>query len=79
MKITFQFPKGYAAEMTAAKEKNDFTGWVNAKFADRIRLLITDDFTLDIHDDHFVVHFADSDSDDGVAFLALIGGRQIDE
>jgi hypothetical protein len=77
VKITFQFPNGYAAEMTAAKEQNDFEGWVNAKFADRIRLLITDDFTFDIHDDHFVVHFADSG--DGVAFMALIGGRELDE
>lgn len=77
MKITFQFPNGYAAEMTAAKEQNNFEGWVNTKFADRIRLLITDDFTLDIHDDHFIADF--TYEDDGIAFIALIGGRQIDE
>lgn len=77
MRVQFNLPNGYSADITAAKEGGTFNQWIDAKFADRIRLLITDDFTLDIHDDHFVVDFADSG--DGVAFMALIGGRKIDE
>lgn len=76
-KIQFNLPNGYSAEITAAKESGTFNQWIDDKFADRIRLLITDDFAFDIHDDHFVVDFADDD--DCVAFLALIGGRKIDE
>lgn len=77
MKIAYYFPNGYAADITAAREKNDFDGWINRKFGDRIRTLISDDFTIESHDDHFEISFPFED--DAFAFLALIGGREIDE
>ncbi|MBD8663122.1 hypothetical protein IFT59_07630 [Rhizobium sp. CFBP 8752] len=77
MKVQFNLPNGYSADITAAKESGTFNQWIDGKFSHRVRLLITDDFTLDVRDDHFVVDF--TDDDDGVAFIALIGGRKIDE
>lgn len=76
MRILYHYPKGYSSDITHAKEINDLNGWVNRKFGDRIRLLISDDFAIDVQDDHFVVDFTYQDDSD--AFLALIGGKEID-
>lgn len=62
--------------MTEARLNGDFDPWVEAKFGDRMRDLISDDFTLDIQDSHFVADF--TYEDDALAFLKLFGGRVID-
>lgn len=76
-KVKYTLPNGYSADITAAKEAGSFDEWINKKFGDRIRILITEDeFTFDIHDDHFVVDF--TYEDDADMFVTLIGGRIID-
>lgn len=76
MKIQYNFPNGYSAEMTNARETGDIEGWVDRKFGERIRTLISDDFTIDIQDTCFVVDFPFED--DGLAFLTMIGGRTVE-
>ncbi|AYD00927.1 hypothetical protein [Neorhizobium sp. NCHU2750] len=76
-KVNYTLPNGYSADITAAKEAGSFDDWIDKKFGDRIRVLITeDDFTIDVQDDHFVVDFAEDD--DALAFVTLIGGRIIE-
>lgn len=75
MKIQFNYPRGYLSEMTQAREEGNFDQWVNSKFGDRIKLLISDDFTIDIQEQFFIVDF--TYEDDGFAFISLIGGREV--
>ncbi|MGQ3209529.1 hypothetical protein [Shinella sp.] len=76
MKVRFDFPRGYLAEMTQAREENDFDGWVDRKFGERIRDLISNDFTLAITAKDFVADF--TYEDDAYAFLKTFGGRAIE-
>lgn len=76
MKIQYSFPRGYEADMNRAREESAFHDWVDAKFGARIRDLISDDFTMDIQESHFVADF--TYEDDAVQFLKLFGGRTIE-
>ncbi|KQY14419.1 hypothetical protein [Rhizobium sp. Root482] len=75
MKIQFSFPRGYEADMTKAREDNDFHAWVDGKFGARIRDLISNDFTMEISETNFIADFVYED--DAIAFLNLFGGRII--
>lgn len=76
MKVQFSFPNGYNSEITNARENGEFETWVNSKFRNRIRDLISDDFTLEITDAYFIVDF--TYEDDGLAFLKTFGGRAVE-
>lgn len=77
MKVIFNLPNGYKAEIENARADNDFDGWIDRKFGAKIRELITEnEFTITTDKDSFVVEF--TYADDGIAFLKLIGGRIID-
>lgn len=76
MKVQLNFPNGYSADITKAREDNDFDGWVDRKFGNCIRELISNDFTLDVQDTHFVADF--TYEDDAIAMTKKIGGRAID-
>jgi hypothetical protein len=73
MKIQYSFPRGYSADMTKAREDNEFDAWVDGKFGARIRELISDDFTMVIETGSFSVDF--TYADDAISFLELFGGR----
>lgn len=75
MKLRFNFPNGYNSEITKARENDEFDQWVNTKFGNRIRDLISDDFTLEIAEAFFTADF--TYEDDGYAFLKNFGGREI--
>jgi hypothetical protein len=77
MKVIFNLPNGYKAEIESARAENDFDGWIDRKFGAKIRELITEnEFTIVSGDDSFVVDF--TYGDDASAFTRLIGGRIID-
>lgn len=75
MKIQFSFPNGYNSDITNARENDEFEVWVNTKFGNRIRDLISNDFRLEITDAYFIVDF--TYEDDGEKFLKTFGGREI--
>ena len=78
VKIQFNIPQnGYKADIKQAIESGTYDEWVDGKFGARIRELISDDFTMTIASDSFVVDFVYED--DGRAFLAKFGGREISE
>lgn len=77
MKIHFHLPRGYEADVTKAREDDDFDGWIDRKFGTRIRELISDDFTIAAGIDHFVIDF--TYGDDAYAFTKIIGGKIIDQ
>jgi len=60
--------------MTAARENNDFEGWVNRKFGSRVAEVISTDFTLKIDPAFFEIDF--TYEDDAHAFLKTFGGRE---
>lgn len=77
MKIQFHLPKqGYKAEITQANDEGDFSGWIDRKFGNRIREVISPDFTLTNDADSFTVDF--TYADDGFEFLKLFGGRVVE-
>ena len=76
MKIYYQLPNGYRSDINKAREDGVLNEWVDGKFGERIRNLISNDFVMNIDDRSFTVDFVYED--DGIAFLKLFGGRVID-
>lgn len=76
MKIKFEFPNGYKAEMQKARDDNDFDAWVIRKFTRPIRPLISEPFDIQIDASHFIIEFATDE--DAEVFLTLIGGRVVE-
>lgn len=83
MKIQFNIPQnGYKADIKQARETGTYNEWVDGKFGAWIRGAISNDFVfVSIGDDKelsgFIVDFVYED--DGRAFLAKLGGREIIE
>jgi hypothetical protein len=76
MKIRFTFPRGYSADITEAREDNNFDGWVDGKFGKFIRETISTDYVMEVDESGFTVDFVYET--DGDAFLKTLGGRIVD-
>lgn len=76
MKVRYSLPRGYSADITDARENNDFDGWIDRKFGAFIRDTIASDFTMEIDDTGFTVDFVFET--DGDVFLKTVGGRIVE-
>jgi hypothetical protein len=77
VKIRFNLPiNGYKADIQQAREDNAFDEWIDRRFGDRIRDVISNDFTMIIEENSFIVDFTYGDDSD--QFLRTFGGRIVE-
>jgi hypothetical protein len=79
MRIKFEIPQnGYKAQIADASAAGRFEEWVYEKFIKSFRETIAGNFAYEINKpSHIMIDFADDADAD--AFIAIFGGREIDE